>query len=308
MPAYNAEPYIESAIASVLEQHYKNIEILVIDDGSTDRTYELASKYKSRGIFVIKQNNKGASAARNAGLHAATGDWIQFLDADDILHPEKIALQMQRTDVEGPEYIYCSDWGRFKQDVADAVFQPSFLLSNSEPVDWLIQKYTRHEMIQPGAWLSHRSLIEKSGAWNEQLSLNDDGEFFDRLVLNSQGVRYVKNAKTYYRSAVANSISSQVSRRAAESGLLAIDLCTQRLISKCDSSETRKACAVQYQLYAYQFFPIERDLANQANHRANELGGADCILPGGPNLSKLVALFGWRVARTMQYWFYRLRY
>jgi hypothetical protein len=163
-------------------------------------------------------------------------------------------------------------------------------------------------MIQPGAWLTHRSLIDKSGQWDERLSLNDDGEFFDRVILESRGIRYVPNAKTYYRSAVTNSISSHVSKKAAESGLLAIDLCTERLIKELDSDQTRKACAVQYRIYAYQFFPIHRELADKAIKRCEEFGGSDYPLPGGPKLSKLVSLLGWRISRQLQYWYYKLRY
>jgi len=308
IPAYNAGKFIEAAISSALSQTYKNIEVIIIDDGSSDSTYELAMRYKSGNVMVIHQENKGASAARNCGLGIATGDWIQFLDADDILHPEKIAIQMERALIDGPEYIYGSDWGRFKENIIEAKFGPSVLLADSTPVDWLIEKYSNNEMIQPGAWLTHRSLIEKSGRWDERLSLNDDGEFFDRVVLVSQGVKYVPGAKTYYRSEVQGSLSGQVSYSSAESAFLAISLCAERLLAARNSIESRSACAKLYALFAYQFYPFYRALAEQAFKKASLLSTNVLDIPGGRYLKHLQRFIGWRKTRMLQHFYYRLRY
>lgn len=308
IPCYNAELYIQATIESALKQTYGNIEIIVVDDGSTDRTLELASQYREQGIFIFHQENKGGSAARNKGIDAASGAWFQFLDADDILHPEKIALQMRCAEIQGCEYIYSGDWWRFTDEICESWFTPSELLADAQPVDWLIKKYSRHDMIQPGAWLTPRGLIEKSGPWNELLSLNDDGEFFDRVILKSLGIRYVPGAKIFYRSAVKDSVSAQISRRAAESGLLSINLCTNRLIEARDSIETRKACSTQYQLFAYQFYPYFRDLAEKSMQQSLELSQLSVDLPGGKKLQYLLRIVGWRNARMLQHWYYQRRY
>src|SRR5579875_322194 len=94
IPLYNAEKYIIETIDSALQQSYKNIEIIIIDDGSTDSSFNVAETYKSDNIIVVKQENKGASAARNHGLKLAKGEYIQFLDADDILDVNKIEYQI----------------------------------------------------------------------------------------------------------------------------------------------------------------------------------------------------------------------
>jgi glycosyltransferase involved in cell wall biosynthesis len=308
IPCYNAELYIQVTIESALKQAYENTEIIVIDDGSTDNTFELAGRYRDRGIIILHQENKGGSAARNKGIEAATGEWLQFLDADDILHPQKIELQMQRAERDGPDYIYSGDWRRFTKDISDSWVAPSELLVDAKPVEWLVKKYSLHDMIQPGAWLTSRSLIERSGQWNELLSLNDDGEFFDRVILKSAGIKYVAGAEIFYRSAVKNSVSAQVTRRAAESGLLAINLCTERLIAAKDSAETRKACSIQYQLFAYQFYPYFEDLAEKSIQESLQLSGWRVDLPGGKKLKYLTHLVGWRKARMLQYWYYEIRY
>lgn len=94
IPAYNAGPYIGRAIESVLNQTVLPAEILIVDDGSTDNTIEVVGSYGNR-VRLIEQANAGASAARNAGIEAATGEWIAFLDGDDEWIPEKLERQIE---------------------------------------------------------------------------------------------------------------------------------------------------------------------------------------------------------------------
>lgn len=92
IPAYNAEEYITDCIKSCIAQTYKNIEIIVIDDGSKDRTYEIVQEYseKYNNIVIIHTENKGVSNARNLGIESASGEYISFVDADDELFPNAI--------------------------------------------------------------------------------------------------------------------------------------------------------------------------------------------------------------------------
>ncbi len=94
IPAFNREKYIAEAIDSVLDQTYGNIEIIVIDDGSTDNTSEIVKSFNSK-VKYFYQPNSGASAARNSGILKAAGDFISFLDSDDLWEKNKISLQME---------------------------------------------------------------------------------------------------------------------------------------------------------------------------------------------------------------------
>ena len=94
IPVFNSEKYIGATIASAVEQTWPNKEIIVVDDGSTDKSLEIAEKLKDSFIKVFSQENKGASVARNKGLKEAKGEYIQFLDADDLLSPDKIEGQL----------------------------------------------------------------------------------------------------------------------------------------------------------------------------------------------------------------------
>ena len=95
IPAYNAEKFILETINSALNQSYTPIEIIVVDDGSTDKTVAIINAKKSEQIKVISKNNEGASKAKQIGLDHANGQFIQYLDADDILSEDKIAIQVE---------------------------------------------------------------------------------------------------------------------------------------------------------------------------------------------------------------------
>lgn len=102
VPVYNLEQYIVDTIESVLAQTYQHFELIVVDDGSTDRTAEICESFNEPQLKLIRQKNQGANAARNAGLRAAKGDYIAFLDGDDLWFPEKLAKHIEHLE-QSPE-------------------------------------------------------------------------------------------------------------------------------------------------------------------------------------------------------------
>lgn len=117
IPAYNAEPYIERCVESVIDQSYKNLEVIVINDGSTDSTLSLLMKFKEKdpGIKVISWQNQGLSAARNLGIEVANGDFLFFLDADDWLNPTCIERLITAQQQEGSD-IVVTDYMLFRME------------------------------------------------------------------------------------------------------------------------------------------------------------------------------------------------
>lgn len=109
MPAYNCEKYIDEAINSVLAQTYKNWELLVIDDGSKDATFQILSEF-SKNDYRIKplknEKNLGVSATRNRGIELASGEWIAFLDSDDIWNPSKLEKQLEAADKTSVGFVF----------------------------------------------------------------------------------------------------------------------------------------------------------------------------------------------------------
>ena len=116
IPCYNAERWIIETLQSVRDQTWKNIEIIIVNDGSEDRSVELIKSFESSSLILIEQENKGQTAALNAGLAAAKGDYVQYLDADDLLHPDKIEIQIKRI-IENPNCIASAEWVRFQESV-----------------------------------------------------------------------------------------------------------------------------------------------------------------------------------------------
>ena len=94
IPAYNHAKYLSEAIQSVLNQTYQNFEILIVDDGSTDNTRQVVQNYTDQRIKYIYQENRGLAASRNAGLRVTQGEYVAFLDADDIFLPHKLEVQL----------------------------------------------------------------------------------------------------------------------------------------------------------------------------------------------------------------------
>ncbi len=114
IPAYNAAPWIGETIQSALRQDWPRTEIIVVDDGSRDKTLAVARSFSVANLSVVTQKNAGASAARNRAFSLCRGDYIQWLDADDLLAADKISRQMEVVEkCADPRTLFSSEWGQF---------------------------------------------------------------------------------------------------------------------------------------------------------------------------------------------------
>lgn len=274
-PAYNAETWISDAIHSALRQTWPNKEIIVVDDGSTDGTLAVASRFTKDGVTVVSQKNRGASAARNHAYSLSHGDYIQWLDADDILAPDKISRQMEFAErIKNPHLLLSSEWGRFRYRTRNAQFTPTALWQELPPVEWLLRKMTLNVWMQPGSWLVSRQLIDAAGPWDERLSFDDDGEYFCRVISKSQGVPFVRGAKTFYRVTGLESLSTvDNSNKKIESAWLSIQLHIRYLRQLEDSERTRQAGVSFLQTWFTMFDPYRMDIIEQMQELAQKLGG-----------------------------------
>ncbi|SRR6266550_51023 len=106
IPAHNAAPWLGDTLRSVLAQTYRDFEVIVVNDGSTDQTGKVIASFR-RNVRCVEQSNHGLPAARNTGIRNASGDWIALLDADDLWLPEKLARQMSLVNEHGLKWVYC---------------------------------------------------------------------------------------------------------------------------------------------------------------------------------------------------------
>lgn len=312
IPAYNAEKYIAEAMDSVLAQTYPHVEIIVVNDGSTDNTAKVLEAYEVKGVKVYHCQNKGAAAARNFAYEQSSGAYIKFFDADDLISHDMIEKQVAV--LNGKEnYIASSEWGRFYQDnVSNFTLNPEKVWRDMPALDWLVESlWEGPNMMQPGIFLVPRGIIGKAGLWDDRLKYapNDDFEFMVRALLNSEYIKFIPGARLYYRSAIAQgSLSQQKTRKAMESAWLSIELGCRHMLERENSERVRKVCADTYQLWAYNFYPDFPDLVANAEQRVKELGGSDYAMPAGKVLRALDILFGWKKAKSIQKFAYNLGY
>ena len=277
IPAYNAEKWIRETISSALNQTWQNKEIVIVDDGSSDHTLNVAREFESKSVKVISQKNGGACSARNKALSFAQGDYIQWLDADDLLDPQKISLQMRERDAESDELILLtSAWGTFYFRCESAKFSPNALWCDLKPVDWFVTKFQDGVWMNPTAWLVSRKLTDLAGPWDERLSNSgdDDGEYKCRLVARSVNVKFSSEAKCYYRIGNTGGLSWRKSDKALDSFFLATCLCMNYLRSLEDSARTRAACLRLLQRRLSYFYPEKSLILEAANKLASDLGGS----------------------------------
>ena len=185
IPAYNCSAFLPATLDSALAQTYHDLEIIVVDDGSTDDTPARLGPYFSR-ITYIRQTNKGVSAARNAGIRAARGEFLAFLDADDVWVPEKLALQVPLLADPAVGIVY-SD---FSVHYADGTALASYLAGRPLAQEgWIAENYIQSRFFLPSCMVVRRSAVEECGLFDEDLRASEDFELFARVCLRWQARR-----------------------------------------------------------------------------------------------------------------------
>jgi len=255
IPAFNAQEWIADTLKSAIGQTWPRKEIIVVDDGSRDQTLAIARGLGSKEVSVVTQANQGAAATRNRAYSICQGDYIQWLDADDLLAPDKIARQMEATDRDaGRRMLLSSAWGYFMYRVHRADFVPTPLWCDLSPVEWLLRKLGQNLHMQTATWLVSRELTEAAGPWNTQLLGDDDGEYFCRVLLASDGTRFSPEARVYYRVSGPNSLSYiGRSERKMEAQFISMELHIGYLRSLENSERVRAACVTYLQNWLPNF-------------------------------------------------------
>jgi glycosyltransferase involved in cell wall biosynthesis len=307
IPCKNAAPWLGAAIESCLEQSWQHVEVIVVDNGSRDGSVEIVRRYAPSRVTILACERPGTSAARNTGLKQARGDFIQFLDADDILDHDKIRVQMERLTHGPPMSLASSAWARFNANPREATFLAEPVWRDLAPEEFLINSWLGGGMMPSFSWLASRATIQRAGSWDESLSLNDDGEFFCRVVLASSGILFCADARGYYRTTPYPTISKRRDRNALLSAFRATELCCDRLLQRCETDRARKASATQYQRFIYDTYPDAADLVAAAERRVQQLGGTDLRMQGGRAFRRLSGCVGWKAAKRCQLAWRKLR-
>lgn len=304
IPAYRAEKWIRESVSSAMSQTWSRKEVIVVDDGSPDRTYEIAKSFESRNVKIVTQVNSGACGARNKALSLAQGDYIQWLDADDVLHPEKIARQLARGgDGRNSRTLLTSAWGKFFFRTSKAKFSHDSLWQDLRPADWLLARFNDNVWMNPAVWLVSRRLTDLAGPWDERLSSSgdDDGEYICRVAAASDGVRFVRDAICYYRIGTVGSLNwnMETGEKSLESLLLSLTITVQHLLSLENSERTRKAALHHLQTFSAYFYATRNSFVDRLNEVARDLGGELNPPRAGWKYYPIERVFGARAAKKV---------
>jgi len=305
IPVYNSERYLAETINSALEQTWQNKEIIIVDDGSTDDTLCIAQGYAANHpeIKVYSQANKGACAARNYGFEQSRGEYIQFLDADDLVQADKIAKQVAMLNGSKHDIIGCH-WVRFIDSIINTYggVGPAESISRElSSTEWLINR----QMMSPHAWLCPKEIISKSGGWDEGLSVNQDGEFYFRVVEQSKKVMFCPDTTVYYRHPLANTNVSKLNSYKKYESLYLAAVSYKNVLNRLspNSVAAKKAVGQYFRELALQFYPNYPELYKKCTEQEEyNLTSFDSILTH--KLKILSNTIGWKAARRLQA-FYR---
>jgi glycosyltransferase involved in cell wall biosynthesis len=275
IPAHNAEATIAETLHSAIAQTWARKEIIVIDDGSTDRTAEVARRYAAKGVRVVSTENRGMCAALNLAYSLSEGEYIQELDADDILAADKIERQFAALRPgDSKRLLLSSAWAPFFHRTRRSRFVENSLCEDLSPTEWLLRKMTENAHMQNATWLVSRELAAAAGPWDTGLHYDQDGEYFARVVRASEGTRFVPGTGVFYRASGAGSISHiGNSDRKKESLLLSMKLHIEYLRSLEESERIRRACVMYLQNWYGAFYPTRMDLAAELQTLAEQFDG-----------------------------------
>lgn len=311
IPVYNAEKWLAATIQSALDQSWKNTEIIIVNDGSTDQSLEIAQSFPSEKVKVINQANAGASAARNRAFKESQGDYIQYLDADDLLASDKIKTQLDQLLIEPDGSIATCSYGLFIDRVIDAKFQPDEGWKNFEqPLDWLILAAQHKARFYTNVWLTPRKIIEEAGGWAEELKDNpiDDAEFFSRVLKAAKKIVFCDKGKAFYRQGKNNRVSAIVNHQANISRLETYKRINALILTYKDTDDTRMACATQLNRMMLKVYPQDIRAYKLALNEKYKLGVNGFKVITSKKITWLNRLLGWKTVKWLRYFYYKMRF
>ena len=306
MPVYNAQKYLTESIESVLRQTFKSFELIIVNDGSIDASEAIINGFKDSRIVYLKQENQGQANASNKGVKIARGRYIKFFDADDVLNP--LHLEKQYLALNGHDcYLASCQWAYFYENHRLINFEKETTHKNYDyPLDWLYDSHIHDSgMLGAWLWLIPKKLLDKAGHWDERLSLNNDFDFSTRLLVASNGIKFAKEARLFYRKGVENSLTLKTNKRAFQSALLTTELAMKTILSVENSDRLRKLFADRFQSWIYQMYPGNKDIISKMRNHIQNLGGSQLKPQGGILFRTLNTIFPWTWVKQLQYIMYK---
>ena len=302
MPAYNAAKYIGEAIQSVLEQTWTNWELIFVDDGSTDDTLQIAQQFaaKDNRIQVYHQSNQGGCVARNEALKHITGDYVQYLDADDKLHADKLSLQMamyNQLDEADGLLVFSKCFRLHSTGELSSASMSQLYHDYLNPIDLLVAVWNaRGNAIQYSSYLIPKNIVDKVGQWNVSLTRSQDCEYMARVISNASRLCYVDTAIYYYRIVTGSVSNKPLSLRQIESECDVADVVSNIILARVKTYEAIRACSIHYTDLLTAYYPKNKLYINRILSQMKNYNLSFNFENRGRLFHMLKNIFGWRVA------------
>ena len=305
IPAYNAAAFIGDALRSVCQQSYPPdyIQIVVVDDGSTDDTAAVAQAVvdRERRQLLLLQSPRpfGPSAARNRGWQAARGEWIQFLDADDVISENKIERQARVAATAGPE-VACvySRWARMTH--IGAPVAPEDIFDPDLGGDSVCAVLRSENFLPFGAQLVHRPWLAAVEGFNEEYRLVEDVDLQLRLFLSGAvGLRAPSSRPMFWYRRRPDSLSNQDEGAFVEACVRNADMVAEHWHERGQINDERRQALVDAYYWAARFFAEHDSAAFDATIERIRVFVPDFVPPAPLRLRQLSRLFGYANAERL---------
>ncbi|HVA82504.1 MAG TPA: glycosyltransferase [Candidatus Binataceae bacterium] len=269
IPCYNAAPWIGEAIQSALDQTYSPVEVIVVDDGSTDRSPEVIKSFGDK-IKWETGPNRGGNCARNRGFALSAGKYIQFLDADDYLLPSKIERQMRVFGNASADVVYEDCQVLFESAIGRHKWGPLEVSGNPPDIFEIFLDY--NSLTPPCVFLFSRSVVERAGGWNEKLTSAQDTDFYVRLALADATWLYVPGSESIYRRPSLPTVSSRNPRATAENLIEVLGEAESKLRESGRLTDSRRrVLSRSYLRVARNYFYKDVSWSRELFHEAQRL-------------------------------------
>jgi len=215
IPVYNSAKYINRALESIYNQTYKNFEVIIVNDGSTDKTLDIINKNKNfNKIKIINQKNSGSTAARNKGAEIANGDWLAFLDSDDYWLSNKLDEQLKLANENDFDAVFCN--GYYAKDGKEIGLlhqkEKAIKLNGviNKKVEKIFHSSSRYTISFPSCMLIKKKIFSSLGCFNNELYHSGDYDIFLRAFCENYKIGYDNQPLWFYEVGNENSLTKNI--------------------------------------------------------------------------------------------------
>jgi glycosyltransferase involved in cell wall biosynthesis len=295
IPLFNAAEYIEETLERILKQSYKNIEIVVIDDHSTDESYSLAKAFEADSLRVYKNCKKGGNAARNYAFEKSKGSYIKFMDADDYCSETMIENQLNRLLEDGTNDTLIFSPLRMLHPNGEIQDPERTIDHDYEPgIELVISIWNKTGFNCPHSHLMHRQLVDRCEGWNEKLIKNQDGEYFARVASKADKALVVMGDYAMWRQ-TEKGVSVKSSLEAHASVLESYRIVINLIRAYKDTEDNKDICAKIVGSYVSNFYLQLKPLMPIVLQILKDLE-RPVILPDRKIHNILSKFLGWKLA------------